>query len=227
VAFAIIPIVGYGIIISLGANPFDQIQFHAHHVSSGNIPYLLGALGITLTDPGERQIANIVGLIVLSTVFLVAIRSFGLPKGHQAVTLCAIVLITTLLTNKKGFPSYLVIVLFPVCLTVAKANMRWPIWTFVLIVSGLATLDTSLWFNWLGQREIDVIRSPELPFDVTRAHLLIFFVCDLSLVFGYIGLLAVLWCAMNFNSSQVDDQKAITDREAAATGSASAAANQT
>ena len=47
----------------LGANPLEQVRFHATYNSSGNLPYVLGLIGVTFEAPLQRTVANALGLL--------------------------------------------------------------------------------------------------------------------------------------------------------------------
>ena len=88
------------------------------------------------------------------------------------------------------------IALFPICLVVACRRRFEFIGFAFLAVCGLATLEPSLWFRWMQENQLDLLRSPSLPPDVTWAHLFLFLLCELLLVGGYAWLLTITWRAM-------------------------------
>jgi hypothetical protein len=197
ISFLIFPIAGYGAVTMLGAHPFDQVVFHAYYSSSGNLPFLLSAGGLTLNGPYSRLITDFAAFLALCGIFLVAVRCFGLPDAARVVLLCGFVLLIMLILSPKAFASYLIIALFPICLVVACQERRRVPEIVFAGVCGLATLEPSLWFRWIQGTDLDPpsVYSPALY--VNHPHLVLFFVCELLLVGGYVWLLLMTWHAMN------------------------------
>jgi hypothetical protein len=196
VSFLIFPIAGYGAVTMLGAHPFDQVVFHAYYSSSGNLPFLLSAGGLMLTGPHLRLITDVVAFLALCGIFLAALRCFGLPDAPRVVLFCGFVLLVMLILSPKAFASYLIIALFPICLVIAcQERQRLPEIVF-LGVCGLATLEPSLWFRWMNETGLDPLLGYSLPPHVTRPHVVLFFLCELLLVGGYVWLLVMTWHAM-------------------------------
>ncbi|MGO9773158.1 MAG: glycosyltransferase 87 family protein [Roseiarcus sp.] len=192
-AFLAPPLVGYAIVMALGAQPWRQVMFHALHASSGNLPFLLSLAGVTLATPDQRLAADALALGVLCALFLAAVWRYGAPTGARAVVMCAFVLIVTLLVQKKAFASYLIIVMFPLALAAAAQPRPRLALMFVQAVSALATLEPSLWFRWLEQNDLSSLMQPTLPDGVARPEALAFLLCDMVLVASYVVLLAMLW----------------------------------
>ena len=171
-------------------------MFHAYYSSSGNLPFLLTGAGLSLTAPHDKFVIDIIAFILLCAAFTAAIVYFGRPDPRRAILLCAFVLLVTLIVSPKAFASYLMIALFPICLVVACQRRFEFIGFAFLAVCGLATLEPSLWFRWMQENQLDLLRSPSLPPDVTWAHLFLFLLCELLLVGGYAWLLTITWRAM-------------------------------
>lgn len=192
-AFAVFPVLGYGAVAALGAHPWQQVAFHGSDNSSGNLPYLLGAAGLDLADPHRRVIADIAAFSVLCASFLAVIWRCGGTRPSQPVLMCAFVLLVTMILSKKAYASYLVIVLFPLCIAVA-GQAKFVLAAICLeLVMGLATLEPSLWFRWMGQRELgDLLKAGV----VTPMHTVLFLSCDVLLVAGYAAMIGMVWSAM-------------------------------
>jgi hypothetical protein len=193
VGFAAFPLLGYGFIIAFSGNPLRQVIFHAYDSSSGNIPYLLGATGLTLTGPHERLVADIAAFALLCGVFLLAVRRVQKFQPSGTIFMCALVLIVTMVANKKAYASYLIVALFPMCLAVAVQTRLVLAAVYFFILSALAMLEPSLWFRWMHEAQLSVLLDQSVAPAVTRLRVLLFFACDVLLVIGYLGMCAILW----------------------------------
>ena len=200
-SFLVFPVAGYGFVALAGAHPSNQIAFHAYYSSSGNLPFLLSAVGLTFAQPQQRLIADVVAFAILCAAFLAALWRFGFPpNASRAVLMCGFVLLVTLIVSKKAFGSYLIVALFPICLIVARQE-RFPaaVIGFLLILA-LATLEPSLWFRWMRENQLDVLMKQSLPSDMVWSKVMLFFFCDLVLVGGYVWLSTMAWRAMGSRS---------------------------
>ena len=195
-SFLMFPIAGYGFVMALGANPLKQVAFHAYDTSSGNLPYLLSAIGLTLVVPWERLTADVIAFGVLCSSFIGAVFRLRGLRFSQAVLMCAFILLVTMIVSKKAFSTYLIIALFPMCLAIAgQARLRWSV-TFFQLLMALAAIEPSLWFRWLRERELTLILERVRQAGVTTAHLLLFLGCEIFLVCGYAAMLWIVWRAM-------------------------------
>ena len=202
IAFFALPILGYGLVTVLGADPLSQVVFHANYSSSGNLPYLLGALGLTVQSPNDRLIANLAAFAFLCATFVFVVRRVGVSNHANTVMLCAFVMLLTMLINKKAFTTYLIIVLFPICLVVVRQGCLSLAVIFFQALSTLATIEPSLWFRWMKEHELSVLLAQTLPDGLTRLHSALFLVTEILLVAGYIVLLALLWRDLERRRSQ-------------------------
>lgn len=193
VAMVLPPAIGYGAVAALGAQPWRQVEFHAFHSISGNPLFLAGAFGLTLSSPGERLIADALGLVALGALFLAALWRFGEPRGGRAIVMCALVSIFTLLAQKKASPTYLEITMFPLCLAMAAHARPMRAMIVLQVVSALAAMEPTLWYRWLGQADLTGIFNTTSGTGIGRLAGYAFFACDLVLVIGYLVLLVVLW----------------------------------
>jgi hypothetical protein len=206
ISFLIFPIAGYGAVALFGAHPVDQVVFHAYYTSSGNLPFLLTAAGLPLTAPQYRVVIDCLAFMLLCGTFIAAILRFGRPDPPHLVLLCGFVLLITLTVSPKAFASYLIIGLFPLCLMVAcQPKLPIPAAGFVAICS-LAALEPSLWFRWLQESGLDLLRRP-IPRNVTQTHLTIFLLCELLLVGGYIWLAVITWRTMQRTQTTGGERK--------------------
>ena len=143
-----------------------------------------------MTDRTERMIANAAAFGILCGMFLILIWHNGLPTKTQAVLLCAFVLLLTLTINRKSFSTYLIVVIFPICLAVVSHKKPLLSSTFFAFLSAIATLEPSLWFRWMREGELNNGWSDS---GVSPVHFHLFFACEVILVGGYLALLWTLW----------------------------------
>lgn len=160
-----------------------NIEFHALHASSGNLPYLLTALGADFASARYLELMNVVGLAVLGAVFLLS--TLRLPRFDDRVTTFMLVVITLtfLIVSKKAFTSYFVITLFPFCLLLARPGQSMLATVVSLGFLVMAGIEPSLWFRWLHEGGLGGMfdyRSGE-----PSVHLVFFFAVETILLCSY------------------------------------------
>lgn len=144
-----------------GADLTKLMSFHSQHGSSGNLPFLLGIIGLDFTEPHMRSMANIAGLFLLSGMFLIAMWKRRVVTPRQVLIFVPLLTLVTLFISKKSYASYLEMALFPLCLLVASAprNYARPIFAFGC---ALAACEPSVWFRLLGNQELTTLWHGDL-----------------------------------------------------------------
>ncbi len=109
--------------------------------------------------------------------------------------MCGLLLLVLMIASKKSYDDYLVIALFPICLSVAGHRRLLPA-ALLSGTSALAAVEPSMWFRWLHKGQLSLLFAQHLPVGIARSHVRLFFACDLFLVAGYIGLLVLSYSAL-------------------------------
>lgn len=191
--FFCVVIPGYGWYALQGADLTKLMSFHAQHGSSGNLPFLLGMVGLDFSIPHLRSAANFVGLAVLSGLFLTAMWKKRVVTPYQTLVFLPLLMLVVLIISKKAFASYLECALFPLCLigaTFASSRER----VLLTAIGGLAACEPSIWFRLLSNQELATFwnRTAAAVPSPTWAYLVVAFV-DVLLLASYFYLAIRLW----------------------------------
>jgi hypothetical protein len=183
-----LPAVVYGLFLLLGADVLRPIGQEASDHTSGNLPFLLSIL-FHPNSPPASHVVDIATAVFMVGVYLLAYWKLRTRDGPALESfLVVLFMLTLMIFSKKAYTNYLVIFLFPLCLVIAVGGMDVRrIWTFGLL-GILATLEPSLWFRWLGQRDL-LAALDASPGATGTAKIAIFAAWDLVLV----GLYAYYW----------------------------------
>lgn len=184
ISFILLPFLIYILFLQFGLNPFEQIQFHAFYNSSGNIPYLLTVFGSQMSDAGVRMTLNIFGFVTLCALFIFLALRGGVATIQRASLSCGFILMVILLVSGKSFTSYMLVALFPVCLSVAHDTDRSKYRPLIFLAwSTVAAIEPSLWFRLMSQSDLSSFQL------VTFSPTTIFLIVELIVIFGYLLLL--------------------------------------
>jgi hypothetical protein len=181
----------YGLLWWMGADLLAQIRFHAADNSSGNLPFLLGAVGVDAGVPAIRQLMNGVVVVGLGVVLVVAARTARIRTPRQAVLMMPLLLLVLLMLSKKSFASYSEAALFPLCLSFAC--LRWSKWTIGVagIFTTAAAVEPTVWFRWMAASELAPVWTWAARGDALTAAA--FVAIDVVLVGAYLMTAIVLW----------------------------------
>ena len=181
----------YAVVWWMGADLLAQIRFHAADNSSGNLPFLLGAVGVNASVPWIRHVMNGVAVMVLGGVLAAGVVTARVRTPRQAVLMMPLLLVVLLILSKKSFASYSEAALFPLCLSFAC--LRWSTWTIGAagLFATLATVEPSLWFRWMDAGEFAPIWTWVNRGDAGLAAA--FVTVDAALVGAYVMIAIVLW----------------------------------
>jgi hypothetical protein len=181
---------------SAGAAVWQPLTEEAARATSGNVPFLLGLLGLDSTRAAARPaLAIVVALSLLGASAFAARRVVHArgPAAHHAA-LCVVMLVL-MLASKKAYATYLVIFWLPMCLVLAQQGLSRAGLVAFGAVSVLATIEPALWFAWLHQASLPEALSTLArggvsvrgTFSTTKVAL--FIACELGLLSGYAWLL--------------------------------------
>lgn len=174
----------FGPFVWLGAPVWRPLWAESLRTTSGNLPYLLGALGL-----GPSAGPSIGAPVVAAALSVLLAARADHPRGSHHVVLC-ILMLTLLLVGKKAYTTYLVIFWVPMCLTLSAQGLTAGVVASFGALSVIATLEPALWFDWLGQAPLARALSLAPARDaVYSAKLAVFVACELALVAGYVWLL--------------------------------------
>ncbi|QIF04492.1 hypothetical protein G5S37_24175 [Roseimicrobium sp. ORNL1] len=184
---------GYGWYIFQGADITKLTSFHSQHGSSGNLPFLLGMVGLDFSIPHLRSAANLVGLATMSGLFLTAMWKKRVVTPYQALIFLPLLMIVVLIISKKSFASYLECALFPLCLigaTFSSSRER----VLLTAIGGLAACEPSIWFRLLANQELATFwnRATATIASPTWAYFVVALL-DVLLLSSYLYLAIRLW----------------------------------
>jgi hypothetical protein len=177
------------------------VRLEAPLYSSGNLPFLLGLLGVDL-DAVAVQAAMLAALCAVLGATAAGAR-FHREGDDRLWTAHAIalLLLTFLLVSRKSFTSYLVMAFFPLCLSVAAGGLGGRTVALFGALGTIAVVEPSAWFRWLDARGLWELGDAVPPGG--RAGLTAFVVLDVGLLAGYVWLVARTWRALRRRSELV------------------------
>lgn len=163
--------------------------------SAGDLPYVVEALtGRTLPGAVSTLLLAVASIAILARVILIVRRS-GVTATRVQAMLFGITATTLALElfSKKSWPPYLMLVLFPLLLSVAAAASVWA--TVAIGAFGVVALvEHSYWATVLHQFEAPAFHAGLLHGD---GRCFVFLLLELLLLCGYGWLLAMSWRAMD------------------------------
>lgn len=190
--FLLLPVAVTAICWWIGIDVAEPLRFHSQHVSSGNIPYLLTLAGLDLTNASALRAVNLAALLVLAIVYLIPVLH-GSFRGQHTVHLITLLLLTTLLLSKKSFGTYLAVAYFPFCISIACRRFEWKQLVILGVFGLLVLVESSLWFRWLGEGDLDLLWQTPLPAEMDRRKIMAFVICELLTIAGYLYYAAGAW----------------------------------
>lgn len=162
------------------------------HYGSGNIFFLLSALGLPLSDPQWQRPITMAGIASLVAAIIAIMLRGTVNVRAAAAPAMLIVLLVFVMVSKKSYPGYLCMALFPLCLVVARHKRFAAAAMAFLIFSTLAGAEASLYFRTLHLQDLRPLRQLGLASADARPYLLMMGV-DLLLLAGYAWLLLASW----------------------------------
>lgn len=197
--FVVLPVIAYAPLLLKHVDLLSQVKFHAHYDSSGSIPYLAGILGIDPSAPLIRNTFNLIGLLVLASTFFLCARRGRFGTIQKKAFAMPFFLLIMLLVSKKSFSSYLEIALFPLAaLTALEADRVKTLFWFSAVMF-TTSIEPSLWFRLIHQRELNQMWSSPAP--TSGWQLASFVLLEVFMLAGYIFLALRLYSAMSETSN--------------------------
>jgi len=199
VGFCIPVIAVYGTIHLLGADLTVPFKIQVNDQTSGNLPFLLGLVGLDAASPGVSRLFDCMTAIALALVFLIHAIRTRTEQASWVVHMCSIIGLTFMLFSKKSYTTYLVLFYFPLCISVAKSGFSLASAAQFGVFNLVATLEPSLLFRWVLNSS--TIKNPSLAY-LSMIHRnsvfisVIFLVVNLALVSSYCRLLIGIWRVM-------------------------------
>ncbi len=184
---AVTLLVGYGVFACLHLPLLSPLLGEGHIVTAGNLPYVVeSVLGIALPHAASDGLLVLL-LLLLFAVVARAMRGADLPARMRIVTFAtAAITLTLLIFAKKSWPPYLLLALFPICLSFTeRAYFKLRVAAFCLF-SVVALVEHSLWSSILAQA-----LAPDFHNAIRAAQptALLLLLLELLLIAGYIWLL--------------------------------------
>lgn len=187
---------GYGAFArQVGAAVLMPLSREGDLKSAGDLPYVVEALtGRTLPGAVSTLLLAAAGLAILLRV-ISTVRRSGVMATRVQATLFGITATTLALElfSKKSWPPYLMLVLFPLLLSVAAATSMWTA-TAIGGFGVVALVEHSYWATVLHQFDSPAFHAGLLHGD---RQCLVFLLLELLLLCGYGWLLLLSWHAMD------------------------------
>jgi 4-amino-4-deoxy-L-arabinose transferase and related glycosyltransferases of PMT family len=199
-----VPIIAvYGLWVLLSVDILAGFRFHGTHYSSGNLPYLLGLLGLDIGTPAVRTVVNAVGAaVVLSVAFLPVLRRRALPV-NEAIVLIAAANLVFMLVSAKSFPHYAAMVLFPMTIALASHRDQTRMFALYCLYNVTTAVESSMWFRWFHGALPATVNA---QMSASPGHYLTFVTVEILMLGSYALL---IWC---FVSTYYAMGRASTDR---------------
>lgn len=177
---ALVPALVYGAFALAGADVLLPVRIESGQRTSGNLPFLLTALGAGAPTGAWSSITVALLACSLVGVLLWALRSGAVTGPRAALHLTTLLLLTFQVVSKKAASQYLVLGYFPVAATVAACSPGWRGILAFGLFGTVATLEPSLWFRLLPSSNLSALWQPGL-----RGSALVVLAFNLVLVGGY------------------------------------------
>jgi hypothetical protein len=161
--------------------------------SSGNVPFVLGLLGVDLASPAVQGVLSAALVAALGAAAL-GVRSRRAEGSLRVAHALALLLLTFLLASRKSYTSYLVTGFFPLCLSVAAPGLSTRTVVLFGALGTAAVVEPSAWFRWLERRapgELLAQAPAGGPLAVAA-----FLLLEGVLLAGYLWLLVRTWRAL-------------------------------
>jgi len=175
-----------------GAEVWRPLADEGVRTTSGNVPFVLGLLGLDSQQPaGRPALASALGLSVIGASAFAARRVVHAPGAAAHHAAVCVVMLVVMLASKKAYASYLVIFWLPMCLVLAQQGLSRAGLVAFGAVSVLATIEPALWFDWLHQASLPEALSTLAHGDVSvrgtfsTTKVALFIACELGLLTGY------------------------------------------
>ncbi len=180
----------FGAVSLLGGDVLMPARIEGQLVTAGNLPFLLGSL-LGRWVPAVR--AHVVqGFILFSaTAWIAWLHYKRRLRDSDTPALIAAVLLLFMFLSPKSYTNYLEIFLAPLAIAVAPLLARPLACAGFVCFQAVAVLEPSLWFRWLGQKNIPAaFAAARTPMAV--AEVAVFLLVDLFLVASYLVLIIAL-----------------------------------
>lgn len=206
IAFLLPLIALYGVLFMLGADLTMPFKMQLNYQTSGNLPFLLGLLGLDAASPIVQRLFDLITVAALAVIFLVHVFQTRTDKAAWLIHMCTIVGLAFMFFSKKSYTTYLVLFYFPLCISVARNSFSFVSAVEFGIFNLIATLEPSLLFRWV--LNFTALRIPSLAF-LSVVHRnpvsisVIFIVVNLALISFYCRFLIGTWRIMLRERSQL------------------------
>ena len=166
-AWLILPVLTYALLWFTRADITVPFQIQGNDQTSGNLPFLVGLLGVDTASPISQRCFDLFTLIALAIVFLFHMWRTKTEEGGWLIDLCVVVGLTFMLCSKKSYTTYLVLFFFPLCMSIVRSGFSVAAAVHVGIINCIAALEPSLSFRWIMNPSSAKI--PSLAF-LSRLH---------------------------------------------------------
>jgi hypothetical protein len=187
----------YGALQAKGISVAASMKYHSADASSGNLPYLFTVLGLDPHAPAVNRFYNLAGVALLGGLCLVVLARFRTLTERQAIHMMTLLSFTLALVSRKSYPAYLTMAFFANCLTVAAARLDRRALGAFLAFSVVAALESSLWFRWAKQHQLDILWRGSLPDDLTWPKVIVFLAFEVALLGFYAHGAVSAWRALH------------------------------
>ena len=156
IGFALAGAAVFGSFVLAGADVLQPVRYEGGQTTCGNLPYLLTVFGFEPSHPAIGLMLQVVLLVALSGVWLWLAWKC---RGRLSTTLLPVALSTVMLVfmlvSKKAYMHYLVMFGLPLCMAVAQTTRRDGLHLLFMVFSGMAALEPSMWFRFMGERGLE------------------------------------------------------------------------
>ncbi len=150
--FAVVTGLGYGAFAALGAPLLEPLKMEASLTGAGNLPYLVeSVMGVKLPASLEDGVVLVALLAVLGVVAAVLRGAEDDARLRVLLFATAALTLTLVLLSKKSWPPYLMLALFPMCLSIYRERFSWMRAALFGGFGAVAIVEHSYWSSLFGQ----------------------------------------------------------------------------
>ena len=183
----------YAPLLAMHVDILQPIRTESALTTSGNLPYLLTAVGIQ-TSGTAGAIWTAVLLAGMAAVFLPAAWRHRQEPVKIVLPFLGLVFMTFMILSRKAYPQYLVTCMFALCLAAAE-QARSKVWIPLLLagLSQLLCLEPSLRGMWLNEMDFNMLRAGDASL---RAGAIALLAVEVVVLVGYVWLWRLFYQAV-------------------------------
>ncbi len=182
-----------GICLLLHIDVLAPLSIESLRYTSGNLPYLFSLAGIDNTMGSVHLLSYLLLACLLVIMFLLAYQKNLCADKRSSIHLISLTMVLFMLVSCKSFTTYLLLALFPICLSLcALRTSRWMPLLFI-VWSTVALCEPSIWIRLVKKADFRLLTFHQTFTGVSVPVMLLFLAVEMVLIGGYLWFGWRLW----------------------------------